>query len=1657
MPRKARDRTTDGASRDSEPEELDSLEGVKRLIKYWRQGRGIVPLIGAGISVESGIPALSGVVRYLAKVHFFLEHQVYLPPSDAPSEDSRDGLRISTDDYLDAVGWPDLHQLDADLWRWLDRRAAALGHATDATLMEQVVQISLREELRGREKRWFDRLEAEAPIPLKGWLARPACVAEESRSEAWKDLTLAGDWKSLLGFVTKGDPGRVDALFQQLVRGRLPGTGHRFLAYLARLMDWRLILTLNFDTLVEEAMRQEGLRPDVYDVSDEAGMPNAKLMERRLSIVKLHGGMYGLKVGERIDQPLDEESKARLIAALPRDPVILVLGWGGWDRRVMDLVKAILGRRDSDAHPVGAPPEVLWVRFEASAPERLKELLDAYPEFRERVKQVRISDLAEFLREAQARASNAHERSLAYYPPHSQRPLTPPRPAPELEEHRRQGGRIHLFADPAKMKPPEDDGEATWKRWLKAHPPSDRGSVVLSEFASLYRATHTQIWVDVESQPTVGGVIEEIFSQLRRRDLLLPPNIVTLGELAQPGLIGAHEDADREAVRLRWERDLENAVARLVQALSRGRYLVALDGVGSFCRPPTIHHGIPRAEDMGIVGSNTELLHDFVARLAKAAAATAHESILCLSLDIPSPRRADGDVATLRDAVRSVAGLFDVVKGLGDLRRVGDRGPGSPKLAPRPRPVAGAGVDLEDTLDALVAYRRPRSIVALRNILVPAAKEAAEAGEETTGRPRDQAADDDVDGLLKKMEEERWIHRVEGGAYWMSIAVRDARYARMSADCSTARIRELLSQPRPDVAAAASTSRDLLRLHAIHDRIARYYYADYYLASRHIDCLLEYLYHRIASIRFLTMRTALPRTEPDSTGGDAAPDHRFQRYDDLRALSRVLRREMGAIFSHIPSDNLYFWIKWIEQHDLPRFDLSHFGAPPAADRIEELTRRVSRRIRDDLTTARLRLLREKTEFTLCVKELYALVAEHLGQLDQLLRRSPNRPPAPPAGAAGFEAYEKHVRSLARTLFDEPDAVLLWKARVVALFDHGWRSARLGRMKAAAGGSIPLLSDEANGRFIDVLTPPGEVDEEERRFVYVAVGRLFELIDVLLDILHCRKNQNIFEEARRQAELIRDFLESLRRFALEEGPQSTDPLGPSLLLEEPWLDKLERMTVRLTFLRADLLIAPYSRWSVKSRPFAWRDLAEAHCKESVELCREGLKKIRAVAGVSDSEYPIHRSYFYTIKARAHALLGEFSKAYSSLDKGAAGLSQDHGVARLSLAVIQLRRAETALIRSDHVILIDFAFRRTRKLEGGFHRRRAVGKSYYRELSGEGMRYLRAQALHEPRPQGEPADDRAVEAFCENPDHIARTLRRSFAHWSGSWLLRVQEDDDGRGLADAIVGARQRLRRAWTSLERARVLIMGARRNVHWWRLLYQSQAQYHFESLLLLVTEPVPPTGGGRALARLHLSVLEHLRHGLRAIRDGLDCTLPQAEFDPMGLKPSKSQLTLRERRLLDLWVQFLVVKFTYEGIRQSRKTADAIRLARKGVPNAPDAAAYRSALADAPQVDEWCNELWKCWKHVNAMEAMPDVIGPDADVPKRFLREALIDRDRPEACGLKARAYVERQIFRAFRAADDGSHGGVRLQRAQDGNFTWAPPDGASPSPAEAPPEGGGS
>src|SRR5262249_30246113 len=145
--------------------------------------------------------------------------------------------------------------------------------------------------------------------------AMPVLAGSQDKIDDWVKAHedeirgLRGNWKTLLAHLTNSNPDYTDTLFKQLVRGQAPGTAHRFLAFLTPILGLRLFLTLNFDNLLEEALDGEGLHPTVYEVSRESALPSASLVRDELSVVKLHGGAYGLRTRESLNYPLDENTK----------------------------------------------------------------------------------------------------------------------------------------------------------------------------------------------------------------------------------------------------------------------------------------------------------------------------------------------------------------------------------------------------------------------------------------------------------------------------------------------------------------------------------------------------------------------------------------------------------------------------------------------------------------------------------------------------------------------------------------------------------------------------------------------------------------------------------------------------------------------------------------------------------------------------------------------------------------------------------------------------------------------------------------------------------------------------------------------------------------------------------------------------------------------------------------------------------------------------------------------------------------------------------------------------------------------------------------------------------------------------------------------------
>ncbi len=102
-----------------------SHDATRFLEKAFREGRPIVPFLGAGVSAGSGFPLTETIREYLCKTKFFIRYSVYrrllgqdIPPSKSPSAND---LEFNASEYLLQFGWPDFNRLTADLWRYADK------------------------------------------------------------------------------------------------------------------------------------------------------------------------------------------------------------------------------------------------------------------------------------------------------------------------------------------------------------------------------------------------------------------------------------------------------------------------------------------------------------------------------------------------------------------------------------------------------------------------------------------------------------------------------------------------------------------------------------------------------------------------------------------------------------------------------------------------------------------------------------------------------------------------------------------------------------------------------------------------------------------------------------------------------------------------------------------------------------------------------------------------------------------------------------------------------------------------------------------------------------------------------------------------------------------------------------------------------------------------------------------------------------------------------------------------------------------------------------------------------------------------------------------------------------------------------------------------
>jgi hypothetical protein len=452
-------------------------------------------------------------------------------------------------------------------------------------------------------------------------------------------LPIRGDWFSLLHNLIEGRRGLADELLAQLNRDRVPSLAHLMLVHLTRRLGWRLLLTLNHDSLLERAFASEDIEPKIFDVNALSAVPDSALLRREpLSIVKLHGSAYGLRLGEATNDELDDTTRERLLGYIPPRAVLLVLGFSGYERRMMSLVESVATERRKIHGDDNT--QIFWMHWEsreklAEQVTRLESRLSLLPGAGG-LQLHRVVDAGLFLKGLYQRLTRTLPSTATNYyalpkrvtrsaspkidgetPQDGKRRRSATSPAPSAAsggpggatapsqgsvagssgvtaaeagtangKSTGPGGNpslqamVHLFVR-EQMSPLNPTASYPKVPYQGLVVPGVRTESKSSAYLSTSMSEFVRdlggydvIWVDLEEHHTVTGVVTAIITTLQVFDPTLPPLVLPVSG------IGDEPDCFGRAARF------------LKRALRRGRYVLAFDSVEGFGRPQTAHHGL---------------------------------------------------------------------------------------------------------------------------------------------------------------------------------------------------------------------------------------------------------------------------------------------------------------------------------------------------------------------------------------------------------------------------------------------------------------------------------------------------------------------------------------------------------------------------------------------------------------------------------------------------------------------------------------------------------------------------------------------------------------------------------------------------------------------------------------------------------------------------------------------------------------------------------------------------------------------------------------------------------------------------------------------------------------------------------------------------------
>lgn len=219
--------------------------------------------------------------------------------------------------------------------------------------------------------------QAETPDSFRGWLDQQDWYAKE-------------DEYSLLFESVFDQPAQRRIYVEESVKDAKPGLGYIYLVDLIARRYFNIVFTTNFDDLLNEAcyLYTDSVRPIV--AAHDSAVQSVRIASTRPKIVKLHGDFLYDNIKNTLSEleTLEENTKRKL-AQFAKEFGLVVVGYSGRDRSVMDNIDLLL--RDQETFPHG----IYWcIRRDSPISARLNNLLN-----KERVYPIVIDGFDQFAAE----------------------------------------------------------------------------------------------------------------------------------------------------------------------------------------------------------------------------------------------------------------------------------------------------------------------------------------------------------------------------------------------------------------------------------------------------------------------------------------------------------------------------------------------------------------------------------------------------------------------------------------------------------------------------------------------------------------------------------------------------------------------------------------------------------------------------------------------------------------------------------------------------------------------------------------------------------------------------------------------------------------------------------------------------------------------------------------------------------------------------------------------------------------------------------------------------------------------------------------------------------------------------------------------------------